>query len=200
MGQITSELLSEIHKCKQCKSILGHKKFPVTSHGQLSGKYLLVSEAPGKKSLKKQKYWTGVGGQILRSCSSNAGTTLEDLFYLTDIVKCWPNENDKDRSPFKFEIENCSPFLKREIKELEPSLIVSFGKLASSFLLGRKVKIKIEHGTFHRYNAKAEVLVLLHPTGIDRQMNREKYKHQLTSLFNKLKEGKHNEIAAIFKD
>jgi len=194
------ELLSDIQKCRKCKNIIGYEQFPTDSHGQLSGKYLLVSEAPGKKSLKKQKYWTSVGGQILRTCTLNAGTTLEDLFYLTDIVKCWPNENDKDRTPYDSEVKSCSNFLMREIEEIMPALIVSFGRTASSYLLGRDVRIKSEHGSICKYNEEVDILILLHPTGIDRQMNREEYKQQLTSLFKKLKEGKQNEIAAIFKD
>ena len=140
-----------------------------------------------------------VGGQILRSCTSAAETTLEKLFYLTDIVKCWPNENDSNRTPFESEIANCSHFLTREIEELKPTLIVSFGKPASSYLLRRDVKVKREHGSIYDYNKDTKILVLLHPTGIDRQMDRRVYMSQLTLLFSKLKENKHNEISNIFQ-
>jgi DNA polymerase len=198
MNYISTELLDEIKRCRRCNTIFGHKKFPTTSHGQLNGKYLLVSEAPGKDSLTRQQYWVGVGGQILRSCTSAAGTTLENLFYLTDIVKCWPNEKDSNRTPYENEISNCSHFLTREIQELKPELIVSFGKPASSFLLRREVKVKREHGNIYDYNQDTKVLVLLHPTGIDRQMDRQVYLQQLTSLFKKLKDGNHNDIADIF--
>jgi DNA polymerase len=198
MNNISTELLDEIKKCKRCDTIIGYKKFPTTSHGQLNGRYLLVSEAPGKDSLTRQQYWVGVGGQILRSCALAAGTTLEELFYLTDIVKCWPNENDSNRTPYENEISNCSHFLTREIEELKPELIVSFGKPASSFLLRREVKVKREHGCIYDYNKDTKVLVLLHPTGIDRQMDRQVYLQQLTSLFKKLKDANHNDIADIF--
>ena len=83
MNKISTQLIHNIHQCQICKTITGYRKFPTTSHGQLSGKYLLVSEAPGKESLDLEKYWTGVGGQILRSCTAAANTTLENLFYLT---------------------------------------------------------------------------------------------------------------------
>lgn len=198
MNNISIELLNEIKKCKRCDTIIEHKKFPRTSHGQLNGKYFLISEAPGKESLTIQQYWVGVGGKILRSCTSAADTTLEKLFYLTDIVKCWPNENDKNRTPHESEISNCSHFLTREIEELKPALIVSFGKPASSFLLRRKVFVKREHGCIYDYNKNTKILVLLHPTGIDRQMDRQVYNRQLISLFIKLKETHHDDIADIF--
>ena len=70
MTEISKQLISDFQKCKVCKTIIGHKKFSTTSHGQLRGKYLLVSEAPGKESIDRLKYWTGVGGQILRSCTN----------------------------------------------------------------------------------------------------------------------------------
>ena len=108
----------------------GAKKFSPTSHGQLAGKYLLVSEAPGKESLLRQQYWTGVGGQILRSCTKIAGTTLENLFYLTDIVKCWPNENGSNRTALDSEIQNCSHFLIKEIEELKQQLEQANNQLA----------------------------------------------------------------------
>lgn len=198
MNNISIELLEEIKKCKRCETIIGHKKFPTTSHGQLNGKYLLVSEAPGKESLTRQQYWVGVGGQILRSCSLAADTTIEKLFYMTDIVKCWPNENERNRTPHESEISNCSYFLRKEIEELQPALIVSFGKPASSFLLGREVFVKREHGCIYDYNKNTKILVLLHPTGIDRQMERQVYNRQLISLFKKLKEANHDDIADIF--
>lgn len=198
MNEISKQLISDIQKCQVCKTIVGYKKIPIVSHGQLKGKYLLVSEAPGRESLTRQQYWTGVGGQILRSCTMAAKTTLENIFYLTDIVKCHPNENGNNRTPFESEIQNCSHFLTKEIYELNPALILSFGKPASSFLLKREVKVKKEHGCLYDYNEETKILVLLHPTGIDRQMDRNVYKNQLTSLFLKLKDGKHNEIQGIF--
>ena len=111
---------------------------------------------------------------------------------------CWPNANDSNRTPFENEISNCSHFLTREIQEIKPELIGSFGKPASSFLLRREVKVKREHGSIYDYNKHTKILVLLHPTGIDRQMDRGVYLQQLTSLFKKLKDTKHNDIADIF--
>ena len=119
MTKISQDLLNEIHKCQRCKSIIGNKKFPTSSHGKLNAKYLLVSEAPGKESLFRKQYWTGVGAQILRSCTTALNTTLEDIFYLTDIVKCWPSDNNNNRTPLESEIQNCSHFLTKEIEELK---------------------------------------------------------------------------------
>ncbi len=103
--------------CQKCITIIGYKKFPSASHGKTDSEFMLVSEAPGKKSIDKEneseiKYWMGAGGKLLRSAlmeadkeleevetndskDSTANKELEDIFYLTDIVKCWPNKKER---------------------------------------------------------------------------------------------------------
>lgn len=192
------DILSEIKDCKKCKTINGFEKFPIKSHGNLNSNAILVSEAPGKDSLNKKKYWLGVGGKILRDCLPSK-TELEELFYLTNIVKCWPNVNNENRKPFENEILNCSPFLLMEIEKLKPHIILSFGGTSSSFLLNREIKITNEHGKISKYNESTKIITLLHPSGIDRFMNRTIYKDQLTSLFNKIKENEFDKIDGIFE-
>jgi uracil-DNA glycosylase len=198
MGEVSITLIKEIGKCQKCATIDGHIKFPITSRGTLKGKYLLISDAPVKDDLNKKKYWVSDGGQILRACSLAANTSLEELFYLTDMVKCWPCESGKNRKPFEFEAANCFCFLEREILELKPKLVVCIGKIASSFLLKRPVSIKEEHGNIYSYNKDTNILLLLHPRGIDRHMDKSQYKKQLVILFKKLREGKDEEAEDIF--
>ncbi len=192
-------LFLQIENCQKCKTINGYKKFPVNTHGNLNPFAVLVSEAPGKDSLAQQKYWVGAGGKILRECLPS-GTELEDLFYLTDIVKCWPNRNHENRKPENTEIENCSPFLVKEIETLKPKLILSFGGTSSSFLLKREVKITQEHGKIFQFNDQTKIITLLHPSGIDRFMDRRLYKIQLALLFLKVKDRDLVSIPEIFEE
>lgn len=192
------KILEKIQQCTKCRSIDGFKKFPINSHGNFNSNAVLVSEAPGKDSLNKKKYWLGAGGLILRDCLPSK-TELEDLFYLTDIVKCWTNINNENRKPFENEIITCSPFLVMEIEKLKPKIILSFGGTSSSFLLNREIKITKEHGKISKYNENTKIITLLHPSGIDRFMNRTIYKEQLTLLFNKIKENDFDNIERIFE-
>ena len=130
---------------------------------------------------------------------------LEDLFYLTDIVKCWSRgDNDKNRTPHNQEINNCYPFLIQEIRELKPWLIVSFGNKSSRNLLGKEINITETHGT--KYNiSEFELLTLIHPSPRNLDANlklagltREDYVEQLVSLFGLLKTGETEGIADIF--
>ena len=216
-------ILTEVKNCQKCKTIIGYKKFPLASHGKTDSEYMLVSEAPGKKSIDKKdeseiKYWMGSGGKLLRSSLAEASKELEeartnaepkevltnkeleDIFYLTDIVKCWPNENNENRTPNESEITNCSPFLKREIEVLKPKLILSFGKKSSEFLLNQEISLKVSHGKLFKYNNFTNILVLYHPSGIDRFMNRGIYITQLKNLFKKIIVNKIDDIEKVFNE
>ncbi|MTI68625.1 MAG: hypothetical protein FH751_00025 [Firmicutes bacterium] len=182
---ISSDLLEEIQQCKKCLSISNYNKFSLVSHGKIESSYMLISEAPGKKSLNNGQYWKGKGGQIIRTVMSEFDKELEDVFYLTDIVKCWPNENGMNRKPLQTEIRNCSVFLEREISELKPNLIIAFGKTLAEYLLNDKVSMKESHGKVYRSRG-TKILVLYHPSRIDQFMNRDLYKSQLRNLFSKL--------------
>jgi len=201
MHMISDELFNSIQACKKCSTISEHRKFPYTSHGNSTSKYLLVSEAPGLESLNKEKYWTGQGGTIFRSCAANASISLEKVFYLTDIVKCWPGpgNNKTNRTPNAKEIFNCSGFLEKEVEELNPELILSFGKRSSELLLDREVKINDEHGKIYSYkNGLSKILVLLHPTNINYWMNVDDYKKQVTDVFKAIASNNLNSIPGIF--
>jgi uracil-DNA glycosylase family 4 len=195
---VTRVLLEKISLCTKCESITEHEKFHSQTHGNLNADYILVSEAPARGSLDNKKYWTGQSGQILRSCLRGLNIELEELFYLTDIVKCWTSSNGKNREPIEKEIQNCGHFLFKEILELEPKLILSFGKIVSSYLLKRSVSIKEEHGKIYTIRNKFKVLVLLHPSNIDFFMKRDIYKSQISNLFNALHERRLNDIPKIF--
>lgn len=191
-------ILHEVQDCQKCKSIISYKKFPCASHGKIDSKFRLVSEAPGKDSVTNGKYWIGAGGKILRSCFTETDKNLEDVFYLTDIVKCWPNENDENRTPTEAEILSCSSFLKREIDILKPKLVLSFGKKSSEYLLNQDVNLKDSHGKTFKYNDITNILVMYHPSGIDRFMKRDIYTTQLKLLFNAIIANKLDDIEKIF--
>lgn len=195
---ITNQLLSIIESCQKCSSITNHEKFDINSHGNISADYMLVSEAPARDSLNNEKYWTGKSGTFLRSCLNGLDIELEHLFYLTDIVKCWPSANGSNRKPSDQEVSNCGHFLIKEILELQPKLILAFGSIVSSYLLKRRVAIKEEHGKIYTVANKYKVLVLLHPSNIDFFMKREIYKTQISTAFKFLKEKKMEEIPTIF--
>lgn len=225
MEENIENVLNEVKSCQKCSTIIGYKKFPKASHGKTDSEFMLVSEAPGKKSIDKEneseiKYWIGTGGKLLRSTLMKANEELEevktnnskdaltnkeleDIFYLTDIVKCWPNKKDennilKNRKPNDLELTNCSPFLKREIETLKPKLILSFGEPSTKYLLNQNINMENAHGKVFSYNNLTKVLVMYHPSNIDLHMKRTLYISQLKNVFKKIIENKIEDIEKEF--
>ena len=191
---ISDEVLQRIEKCQKCESLKPYKKFPSVAHGNRASRYILVSEAPGNRSLDTGKYWTGKSGGILRSSTNDFENGLESLFYLTDIVKCWPVGN---RNPTNWEIAACKPFLFKEVQELHPDLIVSFGNVSSRTLLGLKIRVTKQHGTLHN-TPYGKVLILIHPSRASQYYKYLKYKEELSELFKRLESGEIKNIESIF--
>ncbi len=114
------------------------RQFGPDSYGDRSTGYLLVGEAPGHVSLMKGRRFTGPAGMLIRRALQSVGDPryrdLEDLFYMTDVVKCHPAplaNPASNRSPRKTEVEACSGYLLQEIHLIQPSAIVTFGKTAA---------------------------------------------------------------------
>ena len=131
-------LQSDIASCTVCPSLKPWRKFGPEVYGHASTGYLLVGEAPGYVSWRKRRRFTGQAGMLIRRALWAVGhpryRDLEDLFYMTDIVKCHPAASanpSSNRSPRRVEVEACSSYLLRELQVLRPSAIVTFGKAAA---------------------------------------------------------------------
>jgi uracil-DNA glycosylase family 4 len=133
-----SRLQSEIASCRLCPSMSQWRQFGLDAYGTRCSGYLLVGEAPGYKSWKQRRRFTGPAGLLIRRALCQVAhpryRSLEDLFYMTDVVKCHPASGStsiSNRSPRRCEVQICIGYLSREIHLLRPSTIVTFGKTAA---------------------------------------------------------------------
>ncbi len=131
---------------------------------------MLVGEAPGIASVENARQWTGAGGMLLRREIRRLGLDLEDLFYLTNAVKCWPagpGPRPVNRSPLRSEATRCRPFLLQEIEALRPEVIVAVGAVAARAVAGGPIRLPDDHGRRLQVDG-CEVVVLLHPANASR--------------------------------
>ena len=113
------------------------RRFGPAASGTADTGYLLVGEAPGYLSWKQGRRFTGPAGLLIRRSLARLAhprfRDLEDLFYMTDAVKCHPAARanaSANRSPRRAEIRACAGHLSRELTILKPSVVVTFGKAA----------------------------------------------------------------------
>jgi 8-oxo-dGTP diphosphatase len=130
---------------------------------------------------------------ILRREIRKLGLDLEDLFYLTNAVKCWPaprtpadRDRSANRSPLASEASRCRPFLAAELATLRPEVVVAVGALAARAVVGGPVHLPDDHGRRLRIGG-VEVVVLLHPANASRHPDVwPTYRESLLALFGEL--------------
>lgn len=137
--------LENCTKCKLCKT-----RTQVVIHRGIKSDIMLVGEAPGKNEDEQGKPFVGRAGKVLDNALGKA--ELLDKVYITNIVKCRPPDN---RDPTDIEKDECSYWLKKQIKLLNPKLIVCLGNHAFSGMNiiadGSLVKINIGFTKEHYY-------------------------------------------------
>ena len=118
---------------------------PVPGFGDPKARVLVVGLAPGAHgSNRTGRQFTGdaSGGFLFpalnragfanqaRAESRSDGLILKDM-YITASGRCAPPDN----KPSPEELNNCQPFLEREIQALQPRIIVCLGKIAFDRIL-----------------------------------------------------------------
>lgn len=165
-----SRILEAVAGCTACPTIRGYRKFPRPAHGRRDAHFMLVGEAPGIASIENARQWTGTGGMLLRREIRRIGLDLEDLFYLTNAVKCWPAASRRgtpNRGPLRSEATRCAPFLTQEIAALDPEVIVAVGAVAARAVAAVPIRLPQDHGRRLEVEGR-EVVVLLHPANASR--------------------------------
>jgi uracil-DNA glycosylase family 4 len=190
-------------RCRVCPTVAPWRKFPVDSHGMVRYRLMIVGEAPGRVSLANRRAFSNPRNLMLRKAFARAVAPrrleLEDVFYLTDVVKCRPSApGGANRSPLQSEVTTCiARHLMRELEIVRPRLVLAFGVRAASATLGYPVKLAQAHGKPHASAAGVRVIPLMHPSSINIVGMRSvgigslaQYEEQLANLI-------HNEVASL---
>lgn len=135
------ELAEEIKNCTQCE-LHKNRTNAVPGEGPPDSDIILIGEAPGYHEDQQGEPFVGDAGDVLTELLEKAGLGRDEVF-IGNVLKCRPPKN---RDPTEKEIETCSPYLKEQIRSIEPKLIISLGRFAARLLLDRNVKVSKEHG------------------------------------------------------
>ena len=147
-------LMGDCHRCA-----LGDTRTRlVFGVGDPHARLMLVGEAPGKNEDLKGEPFVGAAGKLLDSLLEGMGLTRERI-YIANILKCRPPGN---RDPLPGEIEACTPFLRDQIRLVDPAVIATLGNFATRFMLGRAEGITQLRGRLFRVEGRL-VLPIFHP-------------------------------------
>ena len=148
----------DLGPCTRCKlHTLGRKQI-VFGVGNPNADLMFVGEAPGADEDIQGEPFVGRAGQLLTKIIEAIGMRREDV-YIANVLKCRPPGN---RNPEPDEVEQCEPFLLRQIDVIKPKVIVALGKFAAQCLLRSDVPITRLRGKEFAYR-DAILIPTFHP-------------------------------------
>ena len=155
--QTLDELAVHIGDCHRC-SLGDTRNTLVFGVGDPDASVLFVGEAPGRNEDLKGEPFVGAAGKLLDELLASAGLDRSQV-YIANILKCRPPGN---RDPQTEEIETCTPFLREQVRIIDPEVMVTMGNFATKFVLKTNTGITRLRGTVQQAG-KYAVLPIFHP-------------------------------------
>ena len=159
------QLNSQICTCVKCS--LGHTRTKfVFGVGNPQATFMLLGEAPGADEDAQGEPFVGRAGQLLNKILEAIDFKRGDV-YIANILKCRPPGN---RKPLPEEVELCLPYLRKQIKLIQPKVILCLGLTAAENLLGSKESLSRLRGKVLSFEG-IPVMVTYHPAALLRNPN-----------------------------
>jgi len=126
-------LEAAIATCSRCE-LAQRRQHAVPGMGDPSPDWLIVGEAPGEEEDRQGLPFVGRAGQLLDRMLAAMALTRQQRVYIANVIKCRPPQN---RNPSPVEIEQCTPFLLRQVQLLRPRIVLAMGRFAAHTVLGQ---------------------------------------------------------------
>lgn len=149
--------------CNQCTrcALCQTKLHTVFGTGNREADLLFVGEAPGEQEDRSGIPFVGAAGKLLNLYLEAVAIPREKV-YIANILKCRPPHN---RDPLPEEQDACMPYLREQVRLIQPKIIVCLGRIAAMRLIKPDYRITKEHGTLIRKGNFAMTAVY-HPSAI----------------------------------
>jgi len=161
--ELLNILNEKVCQCTKCPELVENRTQTVLHSGNPNAKILFLAEAPGRDEDEQGEVLVGRAGKLFTNIIKACGWTREDV-YCCNILKCRPPHN---RTPTSQEAQNCEPFLKLQIRIVNPKYIVCLGSVAAQNLLKTEERITHLRGRWFQYvdrSVNAKVLCSYHPS------------------------------------
>ena len=122
---------------------------------------VFIGEGPGQQEDLRGEPFVGPAGQLLDDMLSIIDLGRHNC-YICNIVKCRPPGN---RDPQPQEQDACFGWLERQLRLLQPSIIVCLGRIAAMRLIRPDFRITREHGPWFERNG-VRYLAMYHPSAL----------------------------------
>jgi DNA polymerase len=154
------DLNAQICTCTRCPLGLTRTHF-VFGVGNPKATLMLIGEAPGADEDAQGEPFVGRAGQLLNRILEAINFRRSDV-YICNILKCRPPNN---RKPVREEVDQCIPYLRKQIELIRPKIILALGLTAVENLLNTKEPMARLRGRVLQYEG-VPVMVTYHPAAL----------------------------------
>jgi len=188
-------------RCNLCKELVSSRKCIVHGYGDPSARLMFVGMAPGRNGadITGVPFTRDPSGLLFQECLIQGGFSFETdpccerprlkNVYVTNLVKCNPkNAEGNNRTPSLEEIRNCASHYEQELADINPEVMVLFGKVVTEHILKKRIsKFSVLHNK--PINLENRILMpFIHPSYVVRgAYNRQKYIDEMAGLKKMLK-------------
>lgn len=131
-------------RCKSCRAcgLCETRTNVVFGDGNPDTDLMFIGEGPGQQEDLTGRAFVGRGGQLLDKFLAAVDLDRSQL-YIGNMVKCRPPQN---RDPKPEETESCIGYLRKQVRIIEPKIIVCLGRIAACRLIDPNFKVTKQHG------------------------------------------------------
>jgi uracil-DNA glycosylase len=145
--------------CTKC-NLHGGRTQTVFGVGNRAADWMIIGEAPGAEEDARGEPFVGRAGQLLNAMLQAIGLQRQQV-YIANILKCRPPNN---RDPLPEEVQQCWPYLKRQIELIGPKVILAVGRIAAQNILMSEETIGRLRGKIHMHaESGVPVVATYHP-------------------------------------
>ena len=161
------ELKNECLRCRAC-SLADTRTQVVFGVGTPDAEVLFIGEAPGANEDLQGEPFVGRAGKLLDDMLAVIGLDRSRI-YITNSVKCRPPQN---RDPLNTEKDACHGYLVRQLRLMQPKIIVCLGRISAMEIIKPDFKITQEHGQFFERDG-IQMMALYHPAALLRDPHKK---------------------------
>jgi DNA polymerase len=152
-----ASMAAALADCRLCRLCRGRTQV-VFGAGSPSARVMFVGEAPGADEDRLGEPFVGRAGQLLNAMLRAIDLRREDV-YIANVIKCRPPGN---RDPQDDEVAACLPFLLAQVERIDPSVIVTLGRVSYRHLTGSTAPISSYRGRWTTWRGR-DLLPTFHP-------------------------------------
>jgi DNA polymerase len=167
----------EAEGCRRC-DLWRNATQVVFGEGTIRARAMLVGEQPGDVEDEQGRPFVGPAGLLLRKVVQEVGLRERDL-YLTNAVKHFKWRPKGTRrihdTPNWSEVRACDYWLRLELANVQPEVLVLLGGTAAQAVLGRSARVTQLRGSVLEVpEVEVPVVVTLHPSAVLRAGERRR--------------------------